>query len=86
MDFSLIAILVFFVLILIFIVCEFSRTQRDADFEIQWIRRSIALLGAGVMVLAVSSIVWNYRYDYLMARIQSSEEAIAGLQAMRQSQ
>jgi hypothetical protein len=49
-------------------------------------RRSIAMLVAVVLFLAVRAIADNSLREDLEARIQFSEAAIAGLQAMRQSQ
>ncbi|QOJ20049.1 MAG: hypothetical protein HRU77_04650 [Gammaproteobacteria bacterium] len=86
MDLSAIVTLVFYLLPLALIVYEFSRTQRDPASEIQWMRRSIAMLVAAVLFLAIRAIADNSLREDLEARIQSSEAAIAGLQAMRQSQ
>ena len=86
MDLSKIVTLVFYLFPLALIVCEFLRTQRDPDSEIQWMRRSIAMLLAAVLFLSVRAIADNSLREDLEARIESSEAAIAGLQAMRQSQ
>ena len=86
MDFPSIVTLVFYLFPLSLIVCEFLRTQRDPDSEIQWMRRSITMLLAAVLFLSVHAIADNSLREDLEARIESSEAAIAGLQAMRQSQ
>ena len=67
-------------------VLELKRRQREPEFEILWLRRSLLVLAAAVMLLAARAIGENSFRERDLKRVEAFEAAIHELQAMPQWQ
>ena len=78
------AITVVFAVVVSLAAWEWLRKQREPAEEVRWLRRTVTLLGAGVVLLALTAIALQRRLERLEA-LETSHESPAMQQSPQKS-